>query len=351
MRHFAVLVCWAACATRLWLTFVRGPRPIWRVSLTLSLTFVTLGATFRYEPWLLVGIPGFAEAASYFWLLLGVGMVNVYVDSLEQESPSWRRSRRHVLIGACLASLVVVSWFYIPEKIDSASLTVAPMTLPLAVFILAADASLAVTLGRVSRYCLRQFRSDTRLPAPGERSGLAFIGIFCGIGMLSFAASSLDAIVRLPAGAARTPHNPLTVATPIVNATSLCGLAIGLFLLLVGPTISSRRQRRQAALVRPLWEFLVQLHPEVHLETSHRGSTRLTRMRMEVHDALSLCHLPQATPATSEAIVRGIIEGPECPAGQNTTVSAAQLVTVAQLTETDLALAYSAATTEEIPCT
>lgn len=346
MRHFAVLVCWAACAARLWLTFVRGPRPIWRVSLTLSLTFVTLGATVRYEPWLVLNIPGFAEAASYFWLLLGVGMVNVYVDSLEQAAPSWRRSRRHIVTGVCLALLVVVSWLYIPDKMDSAGLAVAPMSLPLAVFILTADASLAVTLGRISRYCLRQIRDASRLPAPGERSGLALIGIFCGTGMLSFATSSLDAIVRLPTGAARSPHNPLTIATPIINATSLCGLAIGLFLLLAGPTLAVRGQRRQAALVRPFWEFLVRRHPEVHLEGSQRG---LTRMRMEVHDALSLCYLPRTTPATPEAIVRGIIAGPERPLGPDSAVPAAHLVTVGHLTEADLAMAYNAAT-EEISC-
>lgn len=352
MKQLAVLACWAACGARCWVTFVSGPRPIWRVSLTLSLVFVTIGATARYDPWLLNGRPGLPEAMSYFWLLLGVGMVNVYIDCLEEDVPTWRRSGWKVALGGVFATALLVSWHYVPNRTASNDLGAAPMSPSLAVFVLTAYVPIATTLARVSRYCFTQLRSATRVPAPGGRIGLTLIGFFCGIAMVNFAATAVEVIVRIRDGSPRSSDSPFISVTPLVNAISLCGLSVGLFFLLAGPTIATRRQRVTASLLHPLWEFLVHQHPQVHLAAAspRGGSPILTRMTMEVHDALSLCHLPLTTPATPEAIVRGIITSAERPHEHVETIAAAHLVTAGQIADSDLALAYNAVTKGD-PCT
>ena len=349
MKHAAVFACWVACGARMWLTFIRGPRPIWRVSLTLSLLFVTISTTARYEPWLFSGSPGLEEAASYFWLLLGMGMVNVYVDSLEQPTPRWKSSGHYLVLGYGFAVVALVAWGFIPQGFQSGELTSAAMTPALAVFILASYAPLVPTLARISRYCVTRLRSQPSATAPGERVGLAFIGFFCGAGTLSFGATTLDVFIRLPSHAARPAGHPLVVLTPIVNAISLCGLSIGLCFFLAGPPIAARRQRMQAERIRPLWAHLIKRHPDVHL-ASHYEAHALTRMTIEVHDALSLCHLPGSTPPTAEAISRALLANRYDRSARPGTVSAAHLVTTGRLTEVDLADAYNSARNGDIAC-
>lgn len=345
MRHLAVLACWAACVARVWVTFIRGPRPIWRVSLTLSLLCVTFCATARYETGMVFGSPGLPEAVSYFWLLLGVGMVNIYVDCLWEEEPTWRKSWWHIALSGFLAITVLVAWNYIPLKGPGNVLGTAPMSPALATFMLVAYVPLVPTLGRVSHCCFAQLKNPTGAPAPGQRVGLSLIGVFCGIGMLSFGATSVDVLFRIPTHARRSPDHPLISVTPIANAISLCGLSLGLFFFLAGPWVAAKRQRRQAELIRPLWDFLIARYPAVHLAPTNLGEgAPLMRMTMEVHDALSLCRLPVTTSITPEAIVNGILSEQQYENTNNIseTISAAQLVTEGDVTDIDLAAAYNA---------
>lgn len=289
IRHLAVSSCLIASLARVWVTFVKGSRPIWRTSLTLAMLFMAICAATRYEASHLLdlGWPNIGELLSYGWLILAAGMANVYVDTLSSSSPSWRRSWPHLAFAAACVLTISIAWFETPTVADreaSPSINTLPMTPSLATFNIATYGPLVITALRVMIYCWKQLRNGTR-SEPGAHLGLSLIGSFSIFGLLSCLSVVIESLYRLPPHAPLHPHSEFLILPPLANAISLSGLGLGVAVLVWAPALDARlHERRLRSDITPLWRFLTLRYPEAR----STSLTTTTRKRIEIHDALAL---------------------------------------------------------------
>lgn len=296
MRHLAVLLCFATAAARTWVTFSDRSRPLWRTSLTLAVSLISLCALFRYELSAFIdGLsPNITEALSYSLLIASVGMANVYLDALVSPAPSWRDSRHHIFVSLALVVTILVSWWQIPHVHEAnvhPGVNRLPMSPPLLIFNFAAFGALLPAGTRVLLFCRQKIRSNREAehPEPGAYVGLTLIWTFSLVGMAGCLEVCVMSVVRLFQQEPLAPDSFHLAFPPIANAVCLSGLTSGVIVLLLGPRWQEWRETRHLdKIVTPLWATLVRQHPQVVLA----GRQNVTRRLIEVHDALAIHHIP-----------------------------------------------------------
>lgn len=292
-----LVVLWAAAVYRVVLS-ARQPVTIWRNAFTVSVVMAAFSMTLyakRESLDRLVGVPNLTNLLYHTTTLTGLVSALILIESFHHPVLPRGRVLLHVGIGAATATTMLVAWVSAPVH-DRFLPDLAPLaTLPsIAVYTAVFYLFMVWALGRVATFCLaRGFRRAD----PAGTVSLVLIGLGSSLGAITSAIWAVAVGARFTADLDPTR---LSRAGDILLPFALITWALGVVALIaVSWLLDVVGSYRRLRVLRPVWQVLTDLHPEVRLEPDRVWGlrswlqTRERRTTIEIEDALRLQRLQQ----------------------------------------------------------
>lgn len=319
LQLIGLIAAWLASVYRLWVSF-RQPSTIWRTAFTAGIVGATLGVTFQtfspqIDSW--TG-PSVGSLLNHLVVIVGLASVQIYLATLRTETPPPGLLRRVAVVALLGEVVAVFSWVLAApfHSGEAEHFAVYATNVWVSIYFLTFWSLIAVTMVAVAKFCLLEQRG-----APPEDRARVVSLTLIGLGACAGVLYSL-------AAAAGTIYIVITQVADdgaLMASTRLIGPAVGLLgagilALLVVPSIDAPiRVRRRLRALRPLWDDLQRVAPEVRLKDAERD--RLTapaaaeRAVIEIRDALNLVAVEAPGEPSVGALARRLHEAMTAPGG------------------------------------
>lgn len=295
--NIMLALIWAAAGYRIYFS-IRHRRTIWRTAFTTCTLCVAAGAILGYYGAQAIdsslGIWNLTPLLSQLLLLVAAGATLIYVVTLQQPNVPQRLIRLWLYATAATMTVVTVSWLAAPiHDGPYPDLTLLVQHTSVAVFKGVYYSYLMLAMVAAARICL--LRGIDRHDLVRSIS-MTFSGIGCTLGVAAFATGTVVVVARRFMGA-----NLISVMRVAEQASSLALIiaSLGILTLAVAPgLVALTHNYSQWLCLRPLWQEMIRLCPEVHLGRPIRGTPsrrlqlRVQRALVEIRDALRLIQVP-----------------------------------------------------------
>lgn len=307
-QSLGLALVWAAAIYRI-IFSLRHDRTVWRSAFTLCAVCLAVGATLAYygEPLEgLLGVWNLGTLLSEVTLVVAAGATLVYVATLESRSVPRLVLRAWIAATGAVTVAITIAWLMAPIHSQSyPDITLLAQHRSVAAFREIYYAYLMVAMFATARICF--LRALDRHDVVRSIS-MTFSGAGCAAGFVSFASAAVVVGARHlegtePPGLMRFAH--------VVSPLALVMLALGTLTLAAAPgLVLVIRSYMQWRCLRPLWQEMVRLRPEVHLDgpalggPSRRSQLKVQRALLEIRDALRLIHVPVGPDADVDELGR-----------------------------------------------
>ena len=290
---------WGATVYRIALS-VRHPLTVWRTALTTAIAMAALSMTlwaWRQSLDHLFGVPNLTNLLYHCTTLAGLVSALVYVESLRHQALPRRWVHLHVGTGTATALVMTGAWITAPIH-DRFHVDLAPLAgmAPVALYTAAFYLFMIWALALQAIFCFTQGLSRADV---ARTVSLVLNGSACSLGAL-ISALWMAAVV----GRFLTGSDPTTLSQigNLLLPAPLILLSLGILSMIVVPWIRDIvRSYIRLRSMRPQWQELTALYPEVRLQPARAWGprawlkTRERRTAIEIEDALRLHRLQQNT--------------------------------------------------------